>query len=212
MQNPNDAPPVPEQPYYGPPVAPKPKTNVLLIVVLCTCGCLFLMVPIIAAILFPVFAQARGKARETACLSNVKQMSLGMLMYVQDYDENFTPAQSWMTNIDPYIKNEAVYHCPQISSGQKGTPYGYALNSALSKARLADIASPETTLMIYESNTLSANASDPCTSYPVPGRHLERDIFGLVDGHAHPILPSQLSELTSGKSPFNSNTESGGQP
>ncbi|GAB4455712.1 MAG: hypothetical protein OHK0029_12240 [Armatimonadaceae bacterium] len=45
------------------------------------------IIAILAAILFPVFAQAREKARQTACLSNAKQMGLGVMMYAQDYDE-----------------------------------------------------------------------------------------------------------------------------
>ncbi|WP_395141887.1 type II secretion system protein [Armatimonas sp.] len=45
------------------------------------------IIAILAAILFPVFAQARDKARATACLSNTKQLSLGVMMYAQDYDE-----------------------------------------------------------------------------------------------------------------------------
>ncbi len=45
------------------------------------------IIAILAAILFPVFAKAREKARQTACLSNVKQLAVGMLMYAQDFDE-----------------------------------------------------------------------------------------------------------------------------
>src|SRR5579864_2083597 len=62
------------------------------------------IIAILAAILFPVFAQAREQARKTSCLSNQKQISTGFLMYVQDYDETFplrTPGpgleQTWMT-------------------------------------------------------------------------------------------------------------------
>jgi prepilin-type N-terminal cleavage/methylation domain-containing protein len=47
------------------------------------------IIAILAAILFPVFAQAREKARQSSCLSNMKQLSTGSLMYVQDYDEKF---------------------------------------------------------------------------------------------------------------------------
>src|SRR5438270_7237749 len=49
------------------------------------------IIAILAAILFPVFAQAREKARQTACISNMRQMSTGVLMYVQDYDGNYSP-------------------------------------------------------------------------------------------------------------------------
>src|SRR5689334_17839448 len=52
------------------------------------------IIAILAAILFPVFAQAREKARSASCLSNLKQLSLGMTMYAQDYDETF-PQWQW---------------------------------------------------------------------------------------------------------------------
>jgi prepilin-type N-terminal cleavage/methylation domain-containing protein/prepilin-type processing-associated H-X9-DG protein len=79
------------------------------------------IIAILAAILFPVFAQAREKARAISCLSNEKQLALGILMYVQDYDDTFPLAfdeaagwtgTSWPVRIDPYIKNLGVFHCP----------------------------------------------------------------------------------------------------
>ena len=68
------------------------------------------IIAILAAILFPVFAQAREKARQTACLSNMKQIGLGITMYVQDYDETYPMGQrtddvEWTTLIQPYMKN-----------------------------------------------------------------------------------------------------------
>jgi prepilin-type N-terminal cleavage/methylation domain-containing protein/prepilin-type processing-associated H-X9-DG protein len=93
------------------------------------------IIAILAAILFPVFAQARAKARQTACLSNLKQLNLGIQMYIQDYDETFPYwawGQSysggtavngvaspnhfeslWINAIYPYVKNNQVYACPQ---------------------------------------------------------------------------------------------------
>src|SRR6187549_594984 len=72
------------------------------------------IIAILAAILFPVFAQAREKARQTACLSNEKQLVLGVLQYVQDYDEvfpsrsrdgiNWIPA-GWASITYPYVKS-----------------------------------------------------------------------------------------------------------
>src|SRR5262252_8356701 len=73
------------------------------------------IIAILAAILFPVFAQAREKARAITCVSNVKELGLGWLMYVQDYDEtNPMTAQCcddqgsqiyWQWMIEPYVKN-----------------------------------------------------------------------------------------------------------
>ncbi|MGC9318909.1 MAG: DUF1559 domain-containing protein [Armatimonadota bacterium] len=83
------------------------------------------IIAILAAILFPVFARAREKARQTSCLSNVKQLALGTLMYVQDYDETLFTWSSEQPSplhpaaaVYPYVKNLAIYTCP--SSGATG--------------------------------------------------------------------------------------------
>jgi prepilin-type N-terminal cleavage/methylation domain-containing protein/prepilin-type processing-associated H-X9-DG protein len=82
------------------------------------------IIAILAAILFPVFAQAREKARATACLSNTKQILLAELMYTQDYDETHSFAWGWNTDwrpwhqqIDPYVKNKDLWHCPDDAWG-----------------------------------------------------------------------------------------------
>jgi prepilin-type N-terminal cleavage/methylation domain-containing protein/prepilin-type processing-associated H-X9-DG protein len=81
------------------------------------------IIAILAAILFPVFAQAREKARSISCLSNVKQLTMAQLMYVQDNDEKFTgwnwgqrfvmdSASFWAPAGLPYIKSLKLYQCP----------------------------------------------------------------------------------------------------
>src|SRR6187402_2037112 len=71
------------------------------------------IIAILTAILFPVFAQVREKARQTTCLSNEKQIGLGITQYVQDYDEtNATTWATWQTVINPYMKSHEVYRCP----------------------------------------------------------------------------------------------------
>jgi prepilin-type N-terminal cleavage/methylation domain-containing protein/prepilin-type processing-associated H-X9-DG protein len=97
------------------------------------------IIAILAAILFPVFAKAREKARQTSCLSNVKQISLGILMYVQDYDETYgwccnslasrPPQPQWRPDsntvgaitydglVMPYVKNRQLFSCPSLNLG-----------------------------------------------------------------------------------------------
>src|SRR5689334_16404655 len=77
------------------------------------------IIAILAAILFPVFAQAREKARSISCISNMKQLATANLMYVQDYDEVMTFGlgdswwmNTWVRNTQPYVKNFQVYRCP----------------------------------------------------------------------------------------------------
>jgi prepilin-type N-terminal cleavage/methylation domain-containing protein/prepilin-type processing-associated H-X9-DG protein len=79
------------------------------------------IIAILAAILFPVFAQARDKARQASCLSNTKQLGTAVMMYVQDYDETFSPnlylippniAASFIDLHTPYMKNDGILVCP----------------------------------------------------------------------------------------------------
>lgn len=73
------------------------------------------IISILAAILFPVFARARENARRAACLSNVKQLMLGMAMYVQDNDERFPPQYGtslWQNIIQPYSRAYGIMRCP----------------------------------------------------------------------------------------------------
>jgi prepilin-type N-terminal cleavage/methylation domain-containing protein/prepilin-type processing-associated H-X9-DG protein len=88
------------------------------------------IIAILAAILFPVFAKAREKARQSACTSNLKQIGLAVNQYKQDYDETYPLSAStagdggtridqygvrrffWQDILEPYVKSEQVYHCP----------------------------------------------------------------------------------------------------
>jgi prepilin-type N-terminal cleavage/methylation domain-containing protein/prepilin-type processing-associated H-X9-DG protein len=92
------------------------------------------IIAILAAILFPVFAQARDKARSASCLSNLKQIGNGAMMYSQDYDEKWVPPfkydttatgtrtglRWWQDLIQPYVKNYQIMECP---SGSWSTNY-----------------------------------------------------------------------------------------
>jgi prepilin-type N-terminal cleavage/methylation domain-containing protein/prepilin-type processing-associated H-X9-DG protein len=81
------------------------------------------IIAILAAILFPVFAKAREKARQSSCLSNLKQVGLAALSYAQDYDEltvffayqSANPRTDFKWIIEPYIKNSQVWNCPSNS-------------------------------------------------------------------------------------------------
>jgi len=86
------------------------------------------IIAILAAILFPVFARAREKARQASCLSNCKQLGLATLQYAQDYDESMPIAiwynsSRWHTLIYPYLKNDQILQCP--SNSVATVDYGY---------------------------------------------------------------------------------------
>jgi len=100
------------------------------------------VIAILAAILFPVFARAREKARQSNCLSNVKQVTLALLQYAQDYDGcfpapyNWHPVSSlayWTVHIQPYIKNTQIMRCPsrEATSGFATTYPHYGMSCSV---------------------------------------------------------------------------------
>ena len=93
------------------------------------------IIALIAAILFPVFASAREKARQTACLSNEKQIGLGFMQYVQDNDEMYPVGLNtayhgagWGGAIYPYVKTINVFNCPSDANAIPGQDVSYGYN------------------------------------------------------------------------------------
>jgi len=124
------------------------------------------IIAILAAILFPVFAQAREAARKTQCLSNLRQQGTAIQMYAQDFDELLPQgsrtigvnAWRWMHQTYPYVKNAGVYKCPSNpipAGGWDPNLYGnagsYGYNAYfLNNQSLAGVAKPSDTLAVLE--------------------------------------------------------------
>ncbi len=137
------------------------------------------IIAILAAILFPVFARARENARRTSCLSNLKQIGLGVIQYTQDYDEKFpqvnvstagnatkvapyTVPYGWADALQPYLKSTQLYQCPSDSMGPIDnstlagfTDYGY--NNLMGRGSgnmpamtLASLDFASLTILLYE--------------------------------------------------------------
>lgn len=111
------------------------------------------IIAILAAILFPVFARARENARRASCMSNLKQIGLGFMMYVQDYDEKFPPLlinytspptapsgvspYAWADALQPYLKSTQIYQCPSESTGPSSDPGSWSYNDYYMNSVLA---------------------------------------------------------------------------
>ncbi len=125
------------------------------------------IIAILAAILFPVFARAREKARQASCQSNEKQIALSLLMYVQDYDETFmrhcysVGDSCWARKIEPYAKNTQIVVCP---SWLGAISYGFNMN-ALDNQRLARIHSPAELILVCDSRHLHSSGSTSAVAF-----------------------------------------------
>ena len=169
------------------------------------------IIAILAAILFPVFAKAREKARQTSCLSNIKQIGLGNMMYAQDYDEIFMPFcqnGGWgalggcyysQDYLYPYTRNHQIWICPSSTRSCRPScfqaPYGdYGYHCpTLSRAKVASILAPAEVMMFIECEAAPASPNNCCGNVQgwwsprtnwIKGWHNDGTNLVYCDGHA----------------------------
>jgi type II secretory pathway pseudopilin PulG len=179
------------------------------------------IVAVLAAVLFPVFIRARNKNDDAACVSNLRQIGLGIAQYTNDYDEREPRVKQWGAEIYPYIRNASVYQCPKDSN--KATvstyPLSYAMNSNLNSINIATISSPSVTVLgtEYDSKNVNMTSSTDKSIYSKTNgleskkiiawgslrrlglykavtapRHDPNLIFLATDGHVKMLLPQQV--------------------
>ena len=165
------------------------------------------IIAILAAILFPVFAKAQEKARQTSCLSNIRQLATAALSYAQDYDQTLAigcsggpPFVFWAGRIMPYIKNEQLFDCPSTrnkpwnfySSSSETTNFDYACNYYAMGYNwgesLGEFMNPAQFLLFGETSGWAGNYSYAWMFNPwgssVRATHNDGLNVALVDGHA----------------------------
>jgi prepilin-type N-terminal cleavage/methylation domain-containing protein/prepilin-type processing-associated H-X9-DG protein len=125
------------------------------------------IIAILAAILFPVFAKAREKARQSSCLSNVRQLATGILAYAQDYDEAFpmgwcyfgtaAAQQIWFVHVTPYLKSAQLDVCPSgpivyNEYGVNGNVCAMINTPPVATYSMADITTPANCVLLCDSS------------------------------------------------------------
>lgn len=185
------------------------------------------IIAILAAILFPVFAKAREKARQSSCLSNLKQIATAVLSYAQDYDERMplscgytTPAvvlagpewpNYWWQQVEPYMKNLQILACPSSSAkyvysgGASDTRYviNYGYNYYAGGQALGTCAYPtETGVNLDGVNNYWRLASATENVYAWANK-IHNDGFNVnfVDGHAKWLNGAPFSVATQSTMP-----------
>ena len=174
------------------------------------------IIAILAAILFPVFAKAREKARQTTCASNMKQLGLAFLQYYQDYDEKFPDSynagagnagspDNWADQIYSYVKADGIYHCPDDSNSAPSTSYGMNVN--LRAQSDAVIQSPALTVLCDESDVAGTapTSGDPAlgnavaesgnfpTAYNQHDQSINLANYLGADGHVKTLRSEKVS-------------------
>ena len=113
------------------------------------------IIAVLAAILFPVFAKAREKARTTTCTSNERQLIVALQMYAQDHGQKLPPAQSWAQSLG--VTENKLFACPsKTTQGASGVPdYTYIgasvpSDSLLSNAAMTDLQNPSGAIALMD--------------------------------------------------------------
>ncbi len=141
------------------------------------------IIAILAAILFPVFQRVRENARRTACLSNCRQIGLAFMQYTQDNDERLPLSTdsgrdvSWTVTVQPYIKSQQLYRCPDDSSTNWDTPIAPATVTRLSSYYLND----------WLAGTLKYTALASISS-PASVIYVSESTLNKTGDHFHPFL------------------------
>jgi prepilin-type N-terminal cleavage/methylation domain-containing protein/prepilin-type processing-associated H-X9-DG protein len=181
------------------------------------------IISILAAMLFPVFATARAKGRQVACLSNIRQLGMAMNLYHQDYNGLY-PASNWAATADPlvppfdastgglfsYLKNQEVYTC-------LSDPYGpvrrlsYEMNARLMSLPESSVRKPSDTVVLLDAlvndsvfvvgdvdedvaiQAFDPDANDLPTIDVMNPIHLDRTDVLFADGHVSSIHPGGLT-------------------
>jgi prepilin-type N-terminal cleavage/methylation domain-containing protein/prepilin-type processing-associated H-X9-DG protein len=153
------------------------------------------IIAILAAILFPVFAKAREKARQTACLNNNKQLVTSFLMYAQDHDEMFPSAETaWgAISID-----KGVTICPTYGT-KAGN--GYLFNFDIGGKALGEVRNPTAMFVTCDGKSSTGVCPDGAVMQPnvaylksqIDARHLNKAICSYLDGHCEMQVAADIS-------------------
>ena len=116
----------------------------------------------------------------SACQSNLKQIGLGLMQYMRDYDERAPRAANWMPALQPYLKRETIYNCPARADWQ----FGYAMNARFAQVSFSQFEGDyANATVIYDSDLNRLNAVDNGDSLPKPFRHRGGNNLLFADGH-----------------------------
>ncbi len=172
---------------------------------------LVIAIPAIATlVLFPFFTRSRETDCRPSCISNLKQISLGLLQYTQDYDEKFPPAKNtvggWADLVFPYVKSTQIFQCPNDRSGANKTS-DYFYNARLSGVSMGKLAVPNFTISLgdgllnqpFDANLSQLPASWIRDSNSPAHRHLDGANYAFADGHVKWYEPRNITLDKPGK-------------
>ncbi len=182
------------------------------------------IIAVLAGMLFPVLAKARAKAYEVTCSSYLRQIAMGMQMYVDDWDEEYSPGivsitaaghfcagVIWADNIYTYSKNDEMFICPR----HQVRGFSYGMNRSFERLSLSAICSPAQKISFVDYYGIHLPGSFEINWYVTPPqgisppiyRHENAAMAAFADGHVKRMREGQINDITVWWNPWTPATE-----
>lgn len=154
-------------------------------------GAFLLVLPVLAALLLPALAKAKGRAQEIGCMNNLKQLGLANIMYANDNKGHFASADNWCDALKQYAPDTRVFVCPAARGDHQ---CDYAFNAKLAGFDVKQVRSPAQTVLLFEAEG-GWNGSGGEELAMKPSRHFGKVGVVFADGHTEMIGQSRLQEV-----------------
>lgn len=113
------------------------------------------------------------------CQSNLKQVGLGMMQYIRDYDERMPLRTNWVDALQPYTKSTPIFECPARGELESG----YAMFQRVAGINLSQIDNPALAVMVFDADARGLNVTATPAAWPKPFRHPDGNNVLFIDGH-----------------------------
>jgi hypothetical protein len=156
-----------------------------------TSGLSLLMLPFFAAMMLPALSKAKQRAQSIQCVSQMKQLALGLRMYASDNKDTFPPADTWCDSIQSYVVKPQTFQCNADNSGQRSS---YAFNKKVAGKKEAKV-DPQTVVLFEVQGGAGWNESGGRELIMPRSRHGQMVVVGLADGSVMQIPISRVNTL-----------------
>ena len=166
---------------------------------------ILLVLVVVAALLFPIFARVNPTPKRHQCLSHLKQIGLGFMQYAQDYNERFPPIShgenGWADLLEPYLKSRQLFVCPNGEAAPDERRSDYFMNARLSRFAMEKLTQSASTILGGDGQDNGATNShliepliSQTTDKTAPARrHLDGANYLFADGHVKWMKPDGVT-------------------
>jgi prepilin-type processing-associated H-X9-DG protein len=163
----------------------------LAIAGICTSAVCLLMIPVLVALMIPAFYKARQSAQTAVCVTQMKQLAMGVRLYANDNKDTLPPADAWCDAVQSYVGGSQTFQCKADTSGRRSS---FAFNKNVAGRKEAEV-DPRTVLLFEVASGGSWNVSGGRELMMPQSRHGQTVVVGFADGSVQQLPANRLNTL-----------------